>query len=259
MHVRELFDLTGRAALVTGGGSGIGLQAAEALAELGADVVLCARRPERCEEAAADLAARLGVRALGVRCDVADEAEVDAVVARTVAELGRLDVVVSSAGRSWGAPAIDHPADAFRHVVDVNLTGLFLVARAAARVMVEQGRGGRIVNVASTAAFGGKRAEVMDAVAYTASKGGVVSLTRDLAVKWARYGITVNALAPGWFPSDLSQAVLERHEAELLGDIPLGRFGGDDDLKGAIALLASDASAFLTGQVLVVDGGETAQ
>jgi gluconate 5-dehydrogenase len=259
VHVRELFDLTGRVALVTGGGSGIGLQAAEALAELGADVVLCARRPERCEEAAASLSERLGVSALGLRCDVADEAEVDAAVARTVAELGRLDVVVSSAGRSWGAPAIDHPADAFRRVVDVNLTGVFLVARAAARVMVEQGRGGRIVNVASTAALGAKPAEVMDAVAYTASKGGVVALTRDLAVKWARHGITVNALAPGWFPSDLSNVVLARSGAELLAGIPLGRFGGDDDLKGAIALLASDASAFLTGQLLVVDGGETVQ
>lgn len=258
MRVRELFDLTGRVALVTGGGSGLGLQAAEALAELGAAVVLCGRRLERCEEAAAGLAERHGVRALGARCDVAVEEEVDAVVALTRRELGRLDIVVSSAGRSWGAPALDHPTEAWRQVVDVNLTGLFLVARAAARVMIEQGSGGRIVNVASTAALGAKRAEVMDAVAYTASKGGVVALTRDLAVKWARHGITVNALAPGWFPSDLSGAVLERHEEELLRDIPLGRFGGDDDLKGAVALLASDASAFLTGQVLVVDGGETA-
>lgn len=259
MHVRELFDLTGRVALVTGGGSGIGLQLAEALAELGANLVLCGRRPERCEEAAAALVAHHGVLAVGARCDVADEDEVDAVVARTVSELGRLDIVVSSAGRSWGAPAIDHPTDAWRQVVDVNLTGVFLVARAAARVMIAQGDGGRIVNVASTAAFGGKRAEVMDAVAYTASKGGVVALTRDLAVKWARHGITVNAIAPGWFPSDLSRAVLEQHETELLGDIPLGRFGGDDDLKGVVALLASSASAFLTGQVIVVDGGETVQ
>ena len=257
MDVRDLFDLSGRVAVVTGGGSGIGRQMAGALAELGADVVLCARRAERCEQAAEELAA-LGVRALGLRCDVTSKEEVDALVARTVAELGRLDVVVNNAGTSWGAPAVDHPLDAWNKVLSVNLTGVFLVSQAAARAMIDCGEGGTIVNVASTAAFGALPPELMDAVAYTASKGGVLSLTRDLAVKWARHGIRVNALAPGWFPSEMSRSLLDRKGPGLLAEIPLGRFGGEDDLKGAVAFLASAASSFVTGQVVVVDGGQTA-
>jgi len=242
---------------VTGGGSGIGRQMAGALAELGADVVLCARRAERCEQAAEELAA-LGVRALGLRCDVTSKEEVDALVSRTVTDLGRLDIVVNNAGTSWGAPAVDHPLDAWNKVISVNLTGVFLVSQAAARAMIARGEGGTIVNVASTAAFGALPPELMDAVAYTASKGGVLSLTRDLAVKWARHGIRVNALAPGWFPSEMSRSLLDRQAPGLLAEIPLGRFGGEDDLKGAVAFLASAASSFVTGQVVVVDGGQTA-
>ena len=258
MNVRALFDLSGKVALVTGGASGLGLQLAEALAELGADLVLCGRRAERCEEAAAELSGRLGVRALGLRGDVGDAGETEEVVRRTLAELGALDILVNNAGTSWGAPALEHPLEAWEKVLRVNLTGVFLASQAAARVMAAAG-GGRIVNVASSAAFAGLPPEVMDAAAYTASKGGVVALTRDLAVKWARYGIAVNAIAPGWFPSDLSRATLERHAERLLDEIPLRRFGGPDDLKGAVAYLASPASAFVTGTVIHVDGGQTAQ
>lgn len=257
MNVRDLFDLSGRVAIVTGGGSGIGRQMAQALAELGADLVLCARRPERCEQAAEEIG-QLGVRALGLRCDVSEKAEVDALVARTLGELGRVDIVVNNAGTSWGAAAVDHPLEAWNKVMAVNLTGVFLVSQAAGRVMIERG-GGKIVNVALTAAFGALPPELMDAVAYTASKGGVLSLTRDFAVKWARHGIFVNALAPGWFPSEMSQVRLEQRAAGLLAEIPLGRFGGPDDLKGAVAFLASAASDFMTGQVIVVDGGQTAR
>jgi gluconate 5-dehydrogenase len=229
---------------------------AEALAELGADLVLCARRAERCEEAAAELSA-LGVRAIGARCDVREKAEVEALVARMLDELGRLDIVVNNAGASWGAPAVDHPYDAWQKVIGVNLTGTFLVSQAAARWMIANG-GGKIVNITSNAAFGGLPPEVMDAVAYSASKGGVVSLTHDLAVKWARYRINVNAIAPGWFPTEMSRVLVEEQAEPLLSRIPLGRFGGADDLKGAVAFLASAASSFVTGQILVVDGGQTA-
>jgi NAD(P)-dependent dehydrogenase (short-subunit alcohol dehydrogenase family) len=252
----ELFELSGRVAIVTGGGSGIGRQMATGLAEAGASLVLCARKPERCEEVAAELE-QLGVRALGMRCDVRDPAEVEAVVERTKAELGSVDILVNNAGTSWGAPAEDYPLEGWQKVIDVNLTGVFLFAQAAGRVMIDQGAG-KIVNIASVAAFGGAAPELMNAVAYNASKGGVVSFTRDLATKWARHGINVNAIAPGWFPSDMNKVLLDAQSDAYLEHIPLRRFGGPDDLKGAVVFLSSGASDYVTGQVVVVDGGQSA-
>jgi gluconate 5-dehydrogenase len=257
-HVRELFDLSGRVAIVTGGGTGIGRQMAQGLGELGADLVLCARKPERCEAAAEELRAELGVRAVGLRCDVRDQGEVEALVRRAREELGRVDVLVNNAGTTWGAPPEEMPLEGWQKVVDVNLTGAFLCAQAVGRVLIEQGDGGRIVNIASVAGLGGAPAEVMNTIVYHATKGGLIAFTRDLAWKWARHGITVNAIAPGWFPSDMSRYVLDRQEGSFLRSIPLGRFGGPDDLKGAVGYLASAASAYVTGQVLVVDGGQSA-
>lgn len=257
-NVRELFDLSGRVAIVTGGGTGIGRQMAQALAELGADLVLCARKPERCEAAAEELRSELGVRALGLRCDVRDQGEVDEVVRRARAELGRIDVLVNNAGTTWGASPEEMPLEGWQKVVDVNLTGAFLCSQAVGRVLIDQGDGGRIVNIASVAGLAGAPAEVMNTIVYHATKGGLIAFTRDLAWKWARHGITVNAIAPGWFPSDMSRYVLDRAEDRLLGTIPLGRYGGADDLKGAVAYLASAASAYVTGHTLVVDGGQSA-
>jgi len=254
--VQDLFDLSGRVAIVTGGGSGIGRQMAEALAELGANLVLCARKVERCEQAAAELS-ELGVRALGMRCDVRDPGQVQTVCERTMEELGRLDVLVNNAGTSWGAPAEETPLEGWQKVVDVNLTGVFLFSQAAGRMMIDLG-GGSIVNIASVAGLRGSPAGRIDAVAYNASKGGVIAFTRDLAHKWAPHGIRVNAIAPGWFPSDMSKVLLDRFGEEFVGRVPLGRFGGADDLKGAVAFLASPASAFVTGHTLVVDGGQSA-
>jgi gluconate 5-dehydrogenase len=251
-----LFDLTGRNAIVTGGGAGLGLVFAEALAEAGANVVLCGRNAERCEAAAAAVELTYGVRAIGMRCDVRAEEEAAAVVDRTASELGGVDVLVNNAGTSWGAPAEDYPTEGWQKVIDVNLTGLFRFTQLAGRVMIGQSHG-KIVNIASVAAFVGGRPEVMDAVAYNASKGAVVSLTRDLAVKWARHGITVNAIAPGWFPTDMSRVLLDRFGDTFLERIPLGRFGGPDDLKGTLLLLASPASDYITGQTLIVDGGQS--
>ena len=255
MKSTELFDLSGKVAVVTGGGTGIGRQMAQGLAEAGADLVLCARKPERCEEAAEELRT-LGVRALGLRCDVRDPAEIQAVVDRTCSELSRIDILVNNAGTSWGAPAEDYPLEGWQKVIDVNLTGVFLCSQAAGRVMIDQ-QAGKIVNIASVAAFGGARPELMNAVGYNASKGGVVAFTRDLATKWAQHGITVNAIAPGWFPSDMNKVLLEAQGDAFLEHIPLRRFGGPDDLKGAVVFLASRASDYVTGQTLVVDGGQS--
>ncbi len=256
MRVQELFDLSGKTAIVTGGGSGIGRQMAGALAELGADLVLCARKVERCE-AAADELAELGVRTVALQCDVRKADQVRRVVERTVRELGGVDVLVNNAGTSWGAPAEDTPLEGWQKVIDVNLTGVFLFSQAAGRAMIERGSGS-IVNIASVAGLRGSPPGTMDAISYNASKGGVISFTRDLAHKWAQHGIRVNAIAPGWFPSDMSNVLLDRHGDEFLKGIPLRRFGGPEDLKGAVAFLASPASAFVTGQTLVVDGGQSA-
>jgi NAD(P)-dependent dehydrogenase (short-subunit alcohol dehydrogenase family) len=253
----ELFDLTGKVAIVTGGATGLGRQIAQGLAECGADVVVCARNAERCEQAASELEAP-GVRALGLGCDVRDPASIQAVVARTVEHLGRVDILVNNSGTSWGAAPEDVPLAGWQKVIDVNLTGAFLFAQAVGRELIRQGDGGKIINIASVAAFRGADPAAMDAVAYNASKGGLVAMTTDLAVKWAPHRICVNAIAPGWFPSDMSESVLERSGHLLLSRIPLGRFGGADDLKGAAVFLASPASDFVTGTTLPVDGGQLA-
>ena len=257
MRTADLFDLSGCAAIVTGGGRGIGRQMATALAEQGADVVVCSRKLDRCEEAAAELEG-LGVRALAMRCDAREPDQVAEVVRRTTEELGGVDVLVNNAGATWGAPPEEVPLDAWRKVVNVNLTGVFVFCQEAGRAMIARGGGGRILNVASIAGMRGFPAGVVDALPYSASKGGVIALTQDLACKWARHGIRVNALAPGWFPSDMSSAVLADRGDAIVGRIPLGRLGGEDDLKGAVAFLASRASDFVTGQTLIVDGGESA-
>jgi NAD(P)-dependent dehydrogenase (short-subunit alcohol dehydrogenase family) len=254
----SLFDLSGKTAIVTGGGTGIGRQMAEGLAEAGANVVLCARKAERCEQAAAEIAEQRGVRALGLGCDVRDPEQVRSVVETTTGELGPVDVLVNNAGTVWGASPEDMPLEGWQKVIDVNLTGVFLFAQAVGRAMIERGSGGAIVNIASVAGLQGGPPEIMNTVAYNASKGGVIAFTRDLACKWAQHGIRVNAIAPGWFPSDMSGYVLQRHEETLKQHIPLGRFGGPEDLKGAVVFLASEASAYVTGHTLVVDGGESA-
>ncbi|HEX3329258.1 MAG TPA: glucose 1-dehydrogenase [Gaiellales bacterium] len=256
MTVRELFDLSGRVAIVTGGATGIGLQMADTLAELGASVVVCGRDGERCERVAGDLERERGVRCAGLPCDVSSSDAVTRLVAKTTDRFGRIDVLVNNAGTAWADPVEDTPLRGWQKVVDVNLTGVFLCSQAAGRVMIGQG-GGKIVNIASITGLRGQPPEELDAIAYSTTKGAVVAFTRDLATKWARHGIAVNAIAPGWFPTDLSQPVLARAGDRLTAAIPMRRYGGDSDLKGAIAYLASAASDYVTGHTLVVDGGAT--
>jgi len=251
--VNDLFDLTDKVAIVTGGGSGIGRQMAHGLAGAGAELALCSRKVERCEEVAAELP----TRAIALPCDVRDQDSVKAMVARVVHEFGRVDILVNNAGTVWGAAPEDVPLEGWQKVVDVNLTGVFLCSQAAGRSMIDRGEGGKIISVASVAGLHGAPAEVVNALPYHATKGGVIAFTRDLAWKWARHRINVNAIAPGWFPSDMANFVIDQNP-ELAQRIPLGRFGGPEDLKGVVVFLASRASDYVTGHTLVVDGGQSA-
>ncbi len=255
MNVKQLFDLTGRVAIVSGGSMGLGLQMAEGLAEMGANLVLCARKKERCEEAANALRSR-GVETLALACDVKDKAAIQQVVEEALAKFGRIDILVNNAGVSWGAPVEEMTLEQWDKVLSTNLTGTFLFCQAVGKVMAAQGSG-KIINIASVAGLGGASAE-LQAIGYHASKGGVIAFTKDLACKWAPHNIQVNAIAPGWFPTHMSEWIIEHRKDSLLAKIPLGRFGGDHDLKGAAVFLASNASSYVTGHVLVVDGGQTA-
>jgi NAD(P)-dependent dehydrogenase (short-subunit alcohol dehydrogenase family) len=251
----EIFDLTGRVAIVTGGSAGLGQQMAEGLAEMGANLVLCGRKKERCQQAAAELE-KGGTRALGLGCDVKDPSSIQAVVDTTVLEFGRIDILINNAGTSWGAPTEEMTLDQWNKVIATNLTGTFLFSQAVGKVMIRQRRG-KIINIASIAGLRGSPPQ-FSAIGYSASKGGVIIFTKDLACKWGMYNIQVNAIAPGWFPTNMSKKVIERNKDTLLAGIPLGRFGGPQDLKGAAIFLASNASDFVTGQILAVDGGQTA-
>jgi NAD(P)-dependent dehydrogenase (short-subunit alcohol dehydrogenase family) len=253
--VKELFNLSGRVAIITGGSVGLGRQMAEGLAEMGANLVVCARKKERCEKAAEELR-QLGVKTLALGCDVKNPDHVQAVVDATVAQFGRIDILVNNAGTSWGTPVEDMRLEHWNKVIETNLTGTFLFSQAVGKFMVPPRRG-KIINIASVAGIRGAPPE-FPAIGYHASKGGVIAFTKDLACKWGMHNIQVNAIAPGWFPTHMSEVVIERNREAFLKKIPLGRFGSDHDLKGAAVFLASDASDFVTGHVLVVDGGQTA-
>jgi gluconate 5-dehydrogenase len=255
MHISELFNLTGRVAIVTGGATGLGLQISEALSEAGASLVLCARNKERCDLAAANLR-KSGVEVLSLACDVKKPESIQAVVDETTSRFSRLDILVNNAGTSWGAPVEQMKLEHWNKVLDTNLTGAFLFCQAAGKVMLAQQRG-KIVNIASVAGLRGSPPE-FQAIGYQASKGALIAFTKDLACKWAAHNIHVNAIAPGWFPTNMSSAVIDRNREALRQRIPLHRFGGEHDLKGAAVFLASAASDFVTGHILVVDGGQTA-
>ena len=254
MNVKQLFDLTGQVAIVSGGSMGLGRQMAEGLAEMGTNLVLCARKKARCEQTAEALRAQ-GVQALALECDVRDPDAIRDVVNTALQKFGRIDILINSAGVSWAAPVEDMTLEQWDKVLSTNLTGTFLFCQAAGKAMLAQ-RSGKIINIASVAGLGGSSAE-LQAIGYHASKGGVIAFTKDLACKWAAHNIQVNAIAPGWFPTHMSERVIEHRKESLLTKIPMNRFGGDDDLKGAAVFLASQASAYVTGHVLVVDGGQS--
>ncbi len=257
MNVRDLFDLSGKVALVTGGSRGLGEEIAEGLGEAGASVAIAARREAWLRPTEEALKAR-GIDVMAVRCDVSKADQVEAAVGAVLDRFGTIDILVNNAGISWGAPADTMPLEKWQAVLDVNATGTFLMSQTVGRDLIQRGRGGKIVNIASIAGLVGTGHDVLDAVGYSASKGAIIAMTRDLAVKWARHGITVNAVAPGFFPTRMTQAVLERTQEYIEARIPMARVGRPGELKGVALFLASAASDYITGQVIVVDGGVTA-
>lgn len=256
MKVRELFDLSGRVALVTGGSRGLGLAMAGALAEMGAQVALTARKES--ELATAREALRMaGYDVATLLSDVSRPEAAKSLVDGVVAKLGPVDILVNNAGTSWGAPAEDYPLDAWRKVIDLNLTGTWELTRQVAAACMIPRRYGRIINIASIAALQGSTGG-FKAVAYSASKGGLVSLTRALAGEWGEHGIAVNAICPGFIPSKLSRGILQSIGESVIAATPLQQLGTDDDMKGIVVLLASAAARHITGQIFTVDGGITA-
>lgn len=254
---QQLFDLTGKTALVTGGSRGLGLQIAEALGEQGAKIVLSSRKQADLDEAVAHLKQR-GVEASAIAADLSQEAAVAPLVAEAIKRLGHIDILVNNAGATWGAPAEDHPLEAWDKVMNLNIRSIFLLSQAVAKQSMIPRKYGRIVNVASIAGLSGNPKE-MCTIAYNTSKGAVVNFTRALAGEWGQYNITVNALAPGFFPSKMTKGLLEKlGKDEMAQHAPLQRLGDDEDLKGAAVLFASDAGKHITGQILAVDGGVSA-
>lgn len=254
MHVKEMFDLTDKVAIITGGGRGLGEQMAEGFAQAGASIVLCSRKAAACEEAAARLSREYGVKAIALSCDVTNSEDVKNVVKTTIEEFGKIDILVNNSGATWGAPVQDMPLEAWNKVMNVNVTGTFLMSQEAGKHMIKQ-KSGKIINIASVAGLGGTDPRYMDTIAYNTSKGAVITFTKDLAVKWGQHNINVNAIAPGFFPTKMSQVIIENGKDHFLDITPLKRFGTDQDLKGAALFLAARASDFITGDVLVVDGG----
>lgn len=252
--VMKLFDLSGKTALVTGGSRGLGLQIAEALGEAGAKIMLTSRKAGDLEEATAHLQDR-GIDTRWIAADASDAAQVKKVCSETLERLGQVDILVNNAGAAWGAPAEDHPLEAWDKVMNLNVRSVFLFSQAIGKASMIPRRHGRIINVASIAGLGGNPSG-METLAYNTSKGAVVNFTRVLAAEWGEHGITVNALAPGFFPSKMTKHTLEHLGIDnLAARAPLRRIGDDDDLKGAALLFASAAGKHITGQIVAVDGG----
>ncbi|MGE0874573.1 MAG: SDR family oxidoreductase [Burkholderiales bacterium] len=256
MNVKQLLNLEGRSALVTGGSRGLGLQMAEALGEMGAKLALTARKKDELDQAVAHLA-KLGIEASAWVCDIGKREAIAPVADAALAKLGRIDILVNNAGATWGAPAEDHPLEAWDKLMNVNLTGAFILSQIVAKKSMIPAKWGRIINTASIAGIAASDPRVVRTVAYNASKHGVVGLTRQLAAEWGEHGITVNAICPGFFPSKMTRATLDTTGEFVREMTPTRRLGNDEDLKGLAVLLASEASRHITGQAIAVDGGAT--
>ncbi|MGC8492140.1 MAG: glucose 1-dehydrogenase [Syntrophobacteraceae bacterium] len=256
METVKLFDLTGQVAMVSGGGDGLGRAMALGLADAGADVVVFSRRLEVCEEVANEICKR-GVRALPFKCDISRQEDIEKVVSKSLAELGRIDVLVNNSGRTWGAAPEEIKSDDWQKVIDINVNGTFRCTQAVGKAMIEQHKG-KIINISSYAGSRGTDPIYLNAIPYNTSKGAINTFTKDLAVKWAQYNINVNCIAPGWFPTKMSKWSFEQGGDALLSRIPMKRYGKLEELMGVVVFLASAASDYMTGQIIGVDGGLTA-
>jgi len=257
MNVKEMFDLKGKVAIVTGGGRGIGKFIATGLAEAGADVVIASRKLAKCEEAAKELAG-LGVKTLAVKCDMASQEDIENLVDATMKEFGRIDILVNNAGITWGAPTLDFPLDKWDKIFAVNVRGVWILSQKIANIMKDAG-GGKIINISSIFGSRGSIEEGHPAVAYNPSKAAVEVMTKNLAVKLARHKIYVNAIAPGFFRTDMMEYIFKPEMKAILdimiGQIPLKMYGEEEHVKGLALFLASPASDFMTGAIVPVDGG----
>jgi gluconate 5-dehydrogenase len=258
MSVRNLLDLSGKTAIVTGGSRGIGLQMAEALGEMGAKVALTARKQDELDESRAELE-RAGVECHTIASDLAKFDTIPGVVSSVLARWGQIDILVNNAGCNWAAPAEDYPDEGWRKVMSLNIDAQFFLCREVGKRAMLPRRSGKIINIASIAGlYGNPPGWRMQTMAYNTSKGALIAMTRTLAAEWGPHNINVNAICPGFFPSKMTKVTLDRIGDDVLALTPLGRLGGDEDLKGSVVFLASEASRHITGQALAVDGGGTA-
>lgn len=255
MSVKDLFDISGKVAIITGGSRGLGLQLAEGLGEMGCRLAITARKQAELDEAAAHLK-QMGIEVLTIACDLSKFDTIPGMVDAVLAKYGSIDILVNNAGASWGAPAEDHPLDAWNKLMNLNVTAMFVLSQYVGKKVMIPRKSGKIINISSVAGLSGNPPG-MTTLAYNTSKGAILNFTRALACEWGKHNINVNTICPGFFYTKLSQGLLEVIGADEIARTPLGRLGGEDDLKGTVVFLASDASRHITGQYITVDGGVT--
>lgn len=252
----SFFDLSGRTALITGGGSGLGKNIAEVYAEYGANIAVCSRKLANCQETAEDLKRRFGIKAKAYECDVSNEQQVEKTVAEVLQDFGAIDILVNNSGATWGEFAENMPLEAWQKVINVNVTGTFLMSKAVGKHMIGNGYG-KIINIGSTAGLKAESPEVLNAIGYSTSKAAVHHFTKDLARKWAGHGLYVNAIAPGFFETKMTKQTIAKHADKIISRNPMKKLGEPKSLQGVALFLAGAASDYVTGQIIAVDGGSS--